>query len=404
VRQEIHDMKVFLGKVRRRLARHLIQQPLYFIGLPVFILCVLVARLLFSNLKIYSWRSWRVGHQAADMDLFLRRRELHGHQGPCLFLTERPANKALLSLFRRRLWIVRSSTLVEIHRSLKDRGFFSETLAILPAHRHPNIEFRQTLSRISLSSKDRRRGEDIHRDLGIGKNDEHICFHARDGQYLKRVDPKIDYSYHDYRDFSANDCLPALDRLANQGLWCLRLGAVTQEKIKGSHPRVIDYANLRRSDFGDVFLGATSKFYLGSTAGIFNIPILFNVPVACINIAPLGEAPPRQTDLFIVKKFWSKKEQRFLKFRELIKMGADRWGFKQNFDDAGIKVVNNTPQEIADLAEEMSGRLDGTYKYDGDAERLQKIYRDLWPTGHHVYGYPSRIGTQFLKDHVDLLD
>ena len=47
---------------------------------------------------------------------------------------------------------------------------------------------------------------------------------------------------------------------------------------------VIDYAHCdERSEFLDVFLGATSKFCIGSSSGYYHIPFTFSVPVLFTN-------------------------------------------------------------------------------------------------------------------------
>ena len=69
----------------------------------------------------------------------------------------------------------------------------------------------------------------------------------------------------------------------------------------------------------------------------------------------------------------------------------------------GLEVVENTGQEILDLAQEMNERLDGTFNCLEEDEELQKIFHSLIPPNHPCYGTTVRIGAKFLRENKELL-
>jgi putative glycosyltransferase (TIGR04372 family) len=99
-----------------------------------------------------------------------------------------------------------------------------------------------------------------------------------------------------------------------------------------------------------------------------------------------------------------------LTFREIIKFEDDiylkikrRYLHDEDYWKAGLKVIENTPEEILDLVKEMNQRLDGTWKMkEGDAE-LQKEFKSLFKKDSPCYGFPSMIGTEFLRKNKELL-
>jgi putative glycosyltransferase (TIGR04372 family) len=98
------------------------------------------------------------------------------------------------------------------------------------------------------------------------------------------------------------------------------------------------------------------------------------------------------------------KEKRLLTFPEIIDKGIEGWTRNGLFTQAGIEVIENTSDEVLALAKEMNARLDGTWVTTEEDEFLQQRFRDLIPPGHYFYGFPSRIGAEFLRQNRSLLE
>ena len=235
-----------------------------------------------------------------------------------------------------------------------------------------------------------------------------LLFHSRDECYLEKKDrefgQKIDRFYHNYRDCSINNYLMAAEFLARKGIYAIRIGEVIKDKLFVNNSKIIDYASRYRSDFGDIYLPAKCKFFLGNTAGLFCASLIFNIPVALANFIPIGAPPLSARDIFIPKKLWLTKYKRFLTFREIIEMGAHEWAYTQNYLDNGIEVIENTPEEILELAKEMDARIDGRWVETEEDIELQTKYKQLFTSGIHGFGFKSSIGSKFLKDNRNLLE
>ena len=58
------------------------------------------------------------------------------------------------------------------------------------------------------------------------------------------------------------------------------MGYIVEHEVGNVNHGIIDYATRYQSDFGDIYMSARCKFFLGSEGGLITIPWIFNVPVA----------------------------------------------------------------------------------------------------------------------------
>ncbi len=356
------------------------------------------------RIKFVRIRSSRIGHLAANTELFLRRKELGLlKKANYIGIAAKPVNKPLLNLFKQKIkvWEIPSAKAIRwLSKQLSKHSVLSSSglYKTLPFQTNEYDEFNHGKRNISFSNKEEVRGKKLLDKIGV--RDWFICFHSRDAAYLNKEWGKGD-GYHQFRNCNVKNYLKAAEYIADQGGYALRMGAAVDQKIS-SEERVIDYANNFRTEFGDIYLTAKCKFFLGNTAGLYLVGTIFNVPLALANIVPIHYPPMRKGDLYIPKKIWSKKEKRFLTFKEMIAQGTVQ---KADFYHKRDMVPReNTAEEILDLATEMNQRLDGTWKEDKEDEILQKKYKSLFPKGCHCYGFRSRIGAKFLRENKHLLE
>jgi putative glycosyltransferase (TIGR04372 family) len=242
--------------------------------------------------------------------------------------------------------------------------------------------------------------------MGVPAKTPFVCFHARDKAYLDKAfssRPPDGWSYHDYRDCDIENYFPAVEQLASKGLYALRMGHFVEKPLAGRDPKIIDYASRFRSDFVDVWLLARCKFFLGNTAGLYSLATTFNTPVAVANWTPFGVTPFRREDLVIHKKYWDTRENRAIGFRELWARKADYLISSEEYTRAGIRLIENTAEEILALAQEMNARLDNNWAPEPDDEALQARFWDLFPQNHPARGRLCRVGARYLRDNRDLL-
>lgn len=397
-----------------------IMEALRFLFVEIF-LCNLLALIVllllylirpFKFIKLCRIRSINIGQQAGNTGLFLRRLHL-GQMGQnnrvvYLGISGKPDNQQLLKMFKRKLRIIQlqSEFLCNIHtRSILSKSVFYEEL---PFPQNAYSEFNNTEPDLHFTPFEEEEGRKLLGKMGINDKSWFVCFHSRDNFFLSQQ-PAYRRYYEDWRNSDIKNYLGAAKYIASHNGFAVRMGYIFAEKLPDlNNPRIIDYASHYRTDFGDIYLSAKCKFFLGDTAGLWVVSAIFNVPMVCVNMIPF-HTPFRKGDLFIPKKIWSTKEKRFLTFREYIELvdklrEINNVEFEEKLNAGKYVAVENTTQEILDLAKEMNERLDGTFQTTEEDEELQARFSSLLQPPHFFAGTPARIGAKFLRQNKELLE
>ncbi|MCG8510591.1 MAG: hypothetical protein MI741_15320 [Rhodospirillales bacterium] len=75
--------------------------------------------------------------------------------------------------------------------------------------------------------------------------------------------------------------------------------------------------------------------------------------------------------------------------------------FPELLERHGLRVLDNTPEEVVAVVTEMLDRIDGTMTYSAEDERLQQTYAKA--TDPYGFGFSSRVSRTFLRTHPELL-
>jgi putative glycosyltransferase (TIGR04372 family) len=191
--------------------------------------------------------------------------------------------------------------------------------------------------------------------------------------------------------------------LASRNIWVLRMGAVVAKPFVSDNPRIIDYASHHRSDFGDIFLLGHCKFFVGDTAGMMDVCQIMHVPVALTNLVPITHLYPVPGSMVMVKKYRRVSEKDFIPYREVVEKGYDGFQMSHQYDEVGIELTENTPEEILDMVQELNARIDGTWVTTPEDEELHARFWSIFPPGHPSHGCPARVPIYFLRRNRDLL-
>jgi len=351
----------------------------------------------------------RIGHLATEPDIYLKVRMLGLRRwkfGIIICPPGAAANECLLEYWGRHIRVVRYP-------------FWSRILARLYRHPHlsydvsryymgmnetaPFIAVKRAWSTrpalLTLTEKHRRDGRAKLVEMGVPADADLICFHCREGSYSPS-----DEEWHSFRNSSIENYLPAVIELTKRGFWCIRMGDPTMRRIPPTE-RVIDYPHLdARSDWMDIFLCGSCKFFLGSASGLVQVAGVFGTPSGAANQAPFSHALQfGLKDVAIPKLMWSETQERYLTFREIFGSDVANFRFTALFEKQRIRPVENTPEEVRDLALEMLERSAGRATYTQEDEELQQRFKALMRPGHYSYGGISRIGRDFLRKYAHLL-
>ena len=103
-----------------------------------------------------------------------------------------------------------------------------------------------------------------------------------------------------------------------------------------------------------------------------------------------------------------------LRLSEIVSSEIVRGLTTESFKSKGIKLVENSPEEIRDVALEMADRLEGTWIPDENDEKLQdkfwKIFTSESKTQFSAYGtvlhgeIRARYGAKFLRENINWLN
>ncbi len=275
----------------------------------------------------------------------------------------------------------------------------------MPSDRDIRGLLARTQPHLSFTPEEEHLGRVAVRELGILDGTPFVCFHSRNSAYLDTVYPKKNWHYHDYRDSNIKNFIPAAEELVNRGYFAVRMGAIVKEPLKITNPMIIDYGTKGRNEFLDIFLGAKCHSYIGDPCGIHAIPMIFRRPLAIVNMIPLEYTPTWASNyLFIPKKLWLREEHRFLTFGEILDSGVGRFLRSEQYEQIGVEVVENEPEEITALAVEMDERLKGTWQTTKEDEELQRRFWSLFKPSELNGMFLSHIGTEFLRQNRELLD
>ena len=269
-----------------------------------------------------------------------------------------------------------------------------------------NYVLQNTIPNISFTKEEEAYGFKLINKLGIPNDCKFVCIHNRDSAYLDTDNPNpgVDWSYHKFRDFSIKDFKLTIDKLIQRGYFVIRMGAIVKEHLNYSDKRYIDYSNsIYQSDFLDIFLSSKCKFFVSSDSGISAIPEVFKVPVVNVNITSLNHMHRwSHKRIFIFKKYYSLKEDRYLKFDEVLKLKIGARNNNEYLEEMKIEVHDNTDEEIMRASIEMDDLIDGRLSYSYHDNKIQRLFWNIFkPNDLRPNFY--RIGKDYIRNNKSLL-
>jgi len=354
----------------------------------------------------------RIGHLAIEPGLHIKSARLGwGPRYHAILLapTGQTVNPCLLNYWEKYFRVITNRVLVSLLRPLERNPFLSysidqaglpdgQTAKAAPACFQIQARYEEEFGDeplLKLSESDFIRGWSRLRELGVPQGSWFVCLHGRESGYLP------DHTYSSFHDVEINTYLLAVEAIVQRGGWVIRMGDPSMKPLP-QMDQVIDYVHSDiRSDWMDVFCFSQCRFLLGSASGAFDVPFLFGVPVALANYAPMGVGPYSRNDLWIPKMYWSASKDRFLTFDEVLLSPLRQIRMTEEIDPAGFSFVDNSPEEIRDLAVEMLDKIDGKLRCTEEDRILQGRFKSLLESDP-VWATVAPLGRDFLRSHSSL--
>lgn len=346
--------------------------------------------------------SGRIGHLAGNTECYLcqpkprglfGRLDLWAHSGV-------PCNAQLARMIGRVLTVIPTDVLWGVNLCLP--GWEKHIAKSLQHDRDISGLYAKTPPHLYFTEREHEIGRFALERMGIKA--PWVCLIVRDGAYLSHPA----FSYHRYRDSDIDSYAKAARALAERGYTVVRMGAKVEKPFKIQyHPRIVDYAMQSRSDFMDIYLAAHCEFAISSGTGLDAVCTAFRRPVCFVNYVPLEYLNTWVEGLAIWKRhFRDGKEMTPAEIYE----SAGKFQRAEQFEEAGIELRDNTPEEIEEVALEMLA-MQGTHmrfhssESLGDYDGVQRRFWQAFPSGtvDNLTGKPLhgpirlRIGHKFLE-------
>jgi putative glycosyltransferase (TIGR04372 family) len=350
----------------------------------------------------------RIGHLAAEIDCFLKERALGRLPKRHWFVLAPPgrtANRHLIEYWRAHVTIVESPLLCRVLGVMSwwwlmklDVSHYVVDVSRSAAYYAVSAEWGDRKPVLELWQADRARGWQMLESMGVPSGSWFVCLHAREGGYSP-----ADEFVHAHRNSDVLKLIPAIELITSRGGWCIRMGDPSTKPLPPMD-RVVDYAHHpARSDWMDIFLCASCRFFVGNSSGLCLVGVVFGIPCALTNMIPVSTLGCFARDISIPKLLQRRAGGHYLPFKEILNSPLADYRLAKLYRDAGIEVEENSAEDIRDLVAEMLDRLQGTFVETGEDRELQRRYMSLFRPGHYAYAAASRVGAAFLRKYKNLL-
>ena len=256
---------------------------------------------------------------------------------------------------------------------------------------------------ISFLDEESALAEGYLRSKGWKVGDPFICLLVRDSKFLEAYrDPSSNSHYHDYRDSEIETFIPAVEWLAAQGVWVLRMGKSMSRPIKVNSNLVIDYAfDSEKSDFLDIWLFANCTGVISTSSGLDQLAMVYKKPQLYLNALPLGALNSGTNMIWVPKNLRWRESGQDLTISEYL----DHSFYDQAcYVAAGITIVNLDESEIKEAVQEFWWTYCEVWATNSDNLELQAKFWNIlqrWPRFQEMHGFihpKASIGSGWLSN------
>ena len=239
----------------------------------------------------------------------------------------------------------------------------------------------------------------LHR-RGMPRDAWFVALHVREAGY--HGEQETGWIGNIHRDSQIEDYFPALEAITQRGGWVVRIGDPSMTPLPPMD-QVIDYAVAEeRAEELDVFFCAAAKFMLATSSGPLPVANVFGTPLLAANLIPPGDNSYSSKDVFIHKHLRRRATGEYLNAQEIITPPLRIMQSPRGFSDRDLEVIDNTPDDIRDAAEEMMMRMEGAFEMTKQDQDDLNRYREM----NDYPGISSRstVATSFLRRHRFLIE
>lgn len=383
-----------------------------------FVACVGALAILalkpFICIRVGSLASHRIGAYVLEPELALCEREAGINQPQNftydIWFEEHPiSNQALSVIWKRALLVLPNALVRPTYLLIKRTGILKEHI-IRTASRDRDVHrlLQNSKCHLVLSDAEVAKGNEAMRQFGIPGDAKWVCIHSRDSSYLEKQFPEIEFSYHSYRNSDIDTYVLMAETMISLGYYVIRMGSRVAKPMSLRSLYFLDYGSSgKQTDFMDLYLISRCSFYVGGSAGLDSVPVAFRRPTIMTNFIPVANFQVGWQHLVIPKKLCLFGQTEPLTIEAISRLGLDEAPETANYRDASVVIIDNTPEEIRDVAMEMHAILGGQVEYSDVEKNLQELFWRQFQfieTKHGNGTILCRVGSQFLLNNSWLLN
>lgn len=179
---------------------------------------------------------------------------------------------------------------------------------------------------------------------GWTKGEPFVVLLVRDSEYLKNNYPNYDWNYHSYRNSDIRTYLPAMEWLASQGVWVLRMGKSMALPLHSNSKKIVDYAfDSGKSDLLDIWLFSNSSGIISTCSGLDQLGGIYRKPIIFLNAMPLFDLASSYNMTWIPKRLRWRSTNQDLTLSEVLE---NSFYYSNQYIEKGIDIINLSEEEI----------------------------------------------------------
>jgi putative glycosyltransferase (TIGR04372 family) len=250
---------------------------------------------------------------------------------------------------------------------------------------------------LNLSPEVERRGWQVLENKGIPRDAWFTVLHVREAGSRK-----YHADLHNVLNADIFNYMPAIEEITRRGGWVIRMGDPSMKALPAA-ANVFDYCQSEdRSDWMDIFLCASARFFIGTSSGPAYVPTDFGVPCVHTNWWPPAQRPWHSRDIFIPKLYRKIDSGNVLTLSQSLR---EPFGYCNSIaylkKTQGVEVLDNSSEDIRDATIEMLDRLENKTDYDEGDMKLREAAQYIYQS-NNVHG-AALLTRSFLKRHTSLL-
>ena len=239
---------------------------------------------------------------------------------------------------------------------------------------------------------------DMLKRLGIKDRDWYVILHNREGGTFAGSD-----QMHEYRNGSLETFRSSIDRILNEGGAVVRIGDPSMKPL-APQDGVVDCTQIPELlERFQLHLFRHASLFVGSTSGPLTLAGVERVPIAAVNLAPMGASLVFDDLAVCVPKIYIKKSTgSAISFKEIFDTPLADMRDSRSFFRAGVSLEDSESDVILGAVEEALGFSPYDQLTDWD-HSAQRDFRSLFREGNYSRASQSRVSTSFLRKYSHLL-